>query len=220
MLRTSTVLAYLVGCAIALVTIKADAGFLNSNPAAYNDGNGPFLGAWTGTSPFSSGALTGTVDWAVFTDTTFNTLFAGGGYVAPAGEFVYAHQIFSSGPPVGVSAMDIPLAGYPAGNAGSFSTVVPPVTGLPPSFAFADSTLAQFNFGNVELNALTPSAGLVYSSPNPPQLTGELTVIDGGTSAVGVSLIGIPGQIPEPTTLITLSIATAVLSTFRRPRRD
>jgi hypothetical protein len=211
-------LAVLACCIVLFTGTVAHAGFLAGNALAYNDGNGPFLGAWTGSSPFANGNLTGYVDWAVFTDTDFNSLFLGGGYVPPAGEYVYAHQIFTTGALIGASGMDIVLAGYPAGNGGSFSTLIPPVNGVPVVFASADPNLATFVLAT-ETDLLTPSDGLVYSSPNPPQLSGTPIVVDGGTSADGELPIGIPG-VPEPATWLLGSAATVLWFGVRRVRRN
>jgi hypothetical protein len=109
---------------VLLIGATAEAGILAVHPFAYNDGNGPAGGAWRGTASFANGDLAGTVDWAVFTANAFNVAFGGGGYVAPAGELVYAHQIFTTDtipPIVGSSGMSITLNGNPAGNGGSFS---------------------------------------------------------------------------------------------------
>jgi hypothetical protein len=217
MLRTSTVFACLVSCVIALVATTSNAGLLVGNPLAYNDGNGPFAGAWSGTAPFVNGGLVGTVDWAVFEDTDFSSIPGVAGYAPPAGEFVYAYQIFTTGPQIGASGMDIPLDGFPAGNAGSFTATG--IGGVPTSFAFADQSLATFILAT-ETDPLTPSDGLAYASPNPPQLTGIPTVVDGGTSATTIVAVAIPGQIPEPAALLTASIATLAWSMFRRTRRD
>jgi len=183
---------------------------------------GPAGGAWRGTAPFANGDLAGTVDWAVFTAATFNTVFAGGGYVAPAGELVYTHQIFTTDtipPIIGASGMSIALPGNPAGNGGGFSAGG--VTGVPVFLAYADSWIADWSLTD-ETDALTPSEGLAYSSTNSPQLTGVPVVVDGGTSAATILPLGIPGPntIPEPTTLIMASAAVVLLLIDRRGRRD
>lgn len=215
MLRTSTVFASLVGSVFALVATSSSAGLLATHPLAYNDGNGPLAGAWSGTAPFASGGLVGTVDWAVFEDTDFSAIPGVAGYAPPAGEFVYTYQIFTTGPLIGASGMDIPLAGASAGSAGSFTATG--IGGVPTIFTFADSTLASFILAT-ETDPLTPSDGLAYASPSPPQLTGIPTVVDGGTSATTILTVAIP--VPEPTTLLIASIATFAWSMFRRTRRN
>jgi hypothetical protein len=218
MFGTTKLLAVIACCAIFLAGVTAQAGVLNGHPSAYNDGNGPLAGAWTGTSPFVNDGLNGTIDWAVFTSSTFNALFGGGGYAAPAGELVYAHQVFSAGPLVGVSGMDIFLGGNPAGNGGSFSAGG--VTGVPAVFAFADPSIATYVLAT-ETDPLTPSEGLVYSSPNVPQLTGVPIVVDGGLSASGELPIGIPSStpIPEPASCCLFGLmASGLLLGFRRAR--
>jgi hypothetical protein len=192
------------------------------HPSAYNDGNGPSGGAWRGTAPFANGDLAGTVDWAVFTANAFNIIFAGGGYVAPAGELVYTHQIFTTDvtpPVVGASGMSIALPGNPAGNAGGFSAGG--VAGVPVFLAFADPSIADWTLTG-ETNAVTPSEGLAYSSTQLPQLTGVPVVVDGGLSAATILPLGIPGPnaIPEPATMIMASFAAVLLLMERRGRRS
>jgi hypothetical protein len=159
--------------------------------------------------------LTGTVDWAVFTAATFNSLPGVSGYVAPAGELVYAHQIFTTGT-LGATQMDIVLAGNPAGNGGSFTATG--ITGVPVFFAFADPNGATWLL-DAETNP--SSEGLVYSSPNRPQWTGIPTLLDGGVSASTSLPVGIPGPnpIPEPATWFMASMATLIWFVFRGGRR-
>jgi hypothetical protein len=207
---------------VLLIGATAEAGILAVHPFAYNDGNGPAGGAWRGTASFANGDLAGTVDWAVFTANAFNVAFGGGGYVAPAGELVYAHQIFTTDtipPIVGSSGMSITLNGNPAGNGGSFSAGG--VTGVAAFAAFADPSLADWTLVT-ETDALTPSEGLVYSSPNRPELTGIPILVDGGISAATSLPVGIPGPnpIPEPTTWIMAFVATVLLLVDRRDRRS
>lgn len=220
MIGTSKILAAAVCCLALVVSASAQAGILAVHPLAYNDGLGPAAGAWHGTSPYINNGLNGTIDWAVFTRNNFDLAFPGNGYVSPAGELVYAHQVSSAGPVVGVTGMDIFLDGNPAGNGGSYSISNIPLTEVPTVFAYADSTIAQFILA-AETDPLTPSEGLVYSSPNRPQLTGLPTVVDGGLSATAILPIGIPGPnaIPEPTTGLIASLAAALVFAFRRVHR-
>jgi hypothetical protein len=220
MIATSRILTVIICCFVLLFGATAQAGILAVHPGAYNDGNGPSGGAWRGTAPFANGDLAGTVDWAVFTANAFNAFFAGGGYVAPAGELVYTHQIFTTDalpPVVGASGMSIILPGNPAGNAGGFSAGG--VTGVPVALAFADPSIADWSL-TAETDALTPSQGLVYSSTNVPQLTGVPVVVDGGTSASAILPLGVPGSgsIPEPTTFVIAAIASVLLLMDRRSR--
>jgi hypothetical protein len=220
MIGTSKIFAVVVCCIALLVGASAHAGILAVHPFAYNNGSGPSGGAWRGTSPYVNDGLNGTIDWAVFTRAAFDLAFPGNGYVSPANELVYAHQIFSAGPAIGVTGMDIFLAGYPAGNGGSYSISGVPLTEVPAVFAFADSTLASYILAG-ETDPVTPSEGLVYSSPNIPQLTGTPIVVDGGLSASGELPIGIPSEvpIPEPTTGLIASLTAAFVFAFRRVRR-
>jgi hypothetical protein len=204
-----------------LIGATAQAGILAVHPAAYNDGLGPSGGAWRGTAPFANGDLAGTVDWAVFTANAFNIVFAGGGYVAPAGELVYTHQIFTTDalpPVVGSSGMSIALPGNPAGNVGDFSAGG--VTGVPVALSFADPWIADWTL-TVETDAVTPSEGLAYSSVRRPQLTGVPVVVDGGVSAATILMVGVPKPlaIPEPATFVMASLASVLLLMDRRGRR-
>lgn len=220
MIGTSKLLAVIACCFVLLVGSAAHAGILAVHPLAYNNGSGPSGGAWRGTSPYINDGLNGTVDWAVFTRGAFDLAFPGNGYVSPANELVYAHQIFSAGPLIGSTGMDIALDGNPAGNGGSYSVSGIPLTEVPAVFAFADPDLATWILA-AETDPVTPSEGLVYSSPNIPQLTGIPIVVDGGLSADGELPIGIPSDtpIPEPTTWIIASLATAAFFAYGRGRR-
>jgi hypothetical protein len=167
--------------------------------------------------------LNGTIDWAVFTRASFDVAFPGNGYVSPANELVYAHQIFTAGPLIGSTGMDVSLNGSPAGNGGSYSISGIPFTEVQAVFAFADSLGATWILA-AETDPLTPSEGLVYSSPNRPRLTGKPIVVDGGLSAAGELPIGVP--VPEPATLLMMSLAAGSWMMFaeirgagrRRPR--
>jgi hypothetical protein len=208
-----------MACALILLACSyANAGILAVHPSAYNNGSGPAAGAWRGTTSFTNGALTGSIDWAVFTAASFNIDFAGGGYTAPAGQLVYTHQVFSTGANIGVSQMDITLAGFPAGNAGSFAAGGVSGVDVALGGAISTPTLASFTLVG-ETNLLTPSDGLVYASPNPPQLTGIPGVIDGGTSAQAILPIGIPG-VPEPSTMLIAGVASGLLALIRVRRRN
>jgi hypothetical protein len=201
------ILAVMACALILLIGSTTHAGVLALHPNAYNNGLGPVAGRWTGTAAFANDGLTGTVDWAVFTSAQFNALFGGGGYTPPANQLVYTHQIFTTGT-IGVSGMNIPLAGNPVGTAGGFSS------GLVSGVAAASATVNTLNatFSLVGLTSpINPSQGLAYSSPNNPQLTGLPTVLDSGLSAQTIVTIGIPGQtggiIPEPATCVVAGLA-------------
>jgi hypothetical protein len=217
MIGTSKILAVAVCCFVLLAGATAQAGVLAVHPLAFNDTLGPSGGAWRGTAPYINDGLNGTIDWAVFTRASFDVAFPGNGYVSPANELVYAHQIFSAGPLIGVTGMDIFLAGNPAGNGGSYSIGGSEVASIS---SYADPTLAQYILAG-ETDPVTPSEGLVYSSPNKPQLTGVPVVVDGGLSASAELPIGIPGPnpIPEPTTGFIASLAAALMFAFRRVHR-
>src|SRR5882672_6049212 len=70
-----------------LISTQAFAGALFNNP---NAGPPPLF---TGSTPFSSGTLSGYVDYAVFNPGQFPYA----GYAPTAGELTYAYQIFVTG---------------------------------------------------------------------------------------------------------------------------
>jgi hypothetical protein len=221
MVVRTKILAVMACALILFAGSTANAGVLAGNALAYNNGLGPLAGAWTGTAPFANDGLNGTIDWAVFTSATFNALFGGGGYTPPANQLVYTHQIFTVGPTIGVSGMDIALAGNPVGTAGSFQSGG--VAGVATAATSVIPTLASFTLVS-ETSIVNPSRGLAYSSPNNPMLTGFPIVVDGGLSAQTTIAIGIPGPnggiIPEPATCLIASLAGVLLFVVRGRRRS
>ena len=102
---------------VTLLSGTARAGVLNGHANAYNDGVNP---TWTGSTAFSSGTLTGFVDYAVFAPGDFP--FGGGGYTPTAGELVYAYQVFVTGA-ASVSSFSVALENPTANNIGSFNNI-------------------------------------------------------------------------------------------------
>ena len=189
--------------------IPAQASLLN-HPDAFNDGNGPFGGAWTGSVPYTNGTLTGTIDFAVFTAANFNSNYGGLGYV-PGDALVYTYQVNNTGTHF-VSAEIVGIAN-PA------------------------NTIGTFDIGDVDASsaALTPNAewlfspsiptgqssfGLAFSSPRAP-MSGVARTVNNGSSdlSFGVPTPG-PNNIPEPTTFALLLAGVGASMVLRRRDRS
>lgn len=198
MVRTSSrIITTFICCLVLSFGTIAYAGVLDGYGGAYNNGLGPGTGgSWSGVVSYDSGGgLSGSIDWAVIPSSTFNSAFGGLGYVAPDDELVYAFQLTSTGS-LEASGMSLLLGGQPAGSGGSFEGAG--VTGADILTATANSFIASYSFAEIDGGSTT--AGMVYSSPNIPELTGPASVIDGGTPTLATSFLARPGavSIPEP----------------------
>jgi hypothetical protein len=185
------------------------AGILSGHPDAY--------GGWTGTVAFNNGlGLHGTLDYAVFTAGQFNANFSGLGYV-PSDAVVYAYQLFNDdAPALDISRLTVDDV-LPASGIGSFNLNTYTPGGIAPTGASFVGGDARWTFNN-EIPPSTSSFGLAYSSPNLPENTIGI-VIDGGTPAL-VLEIPAPSDIPipEPTSLVLLSLGLLLIG--RRGRRN
>jgi hypothetical protein len=174
------------------------------------NGHGDAFGGVTGTVPFNNGVgLSGTIDYAVFTASDFNTNFSGLGYV-PGGPLVYTYQVFVTGS-LGASA-EIVGVSNPANTIGTFD--IGDINASSASF----TPNARWLFSPAIGTGLS-SWGLAFSSPNLPIVGASLTV-DGGTQAL-VAGVPTPGPIgiPEPTTLLLAASSVVHLCLSRRGRR-
>jgi hypothetical protein len=211
MKRTSSCAALFVATAIFFSATSAQAGALNT-PAnlalSYN-------GSWAGSTAFSTGTLSGYVDWAVFKAADFP--YTGAGYTPTAGELVYAYQVFVTGTAV-LSHFDVDVPND-ADNIGTFTsigTVAPSAMslGLAP-------TLAAFDFHAPAIPQFSDSIGLAYSSNKVPQ-SWFGSVIDTGQSTF---VVPIPSpsnvNVPEPATAALLCLGAALLvpTAVRRLRK-
>lgn len=185
----------------AAVTTPSLAGILNGHAAAY--------GGVAGSVPFNNGlGVSGNVDYAVFTADAFNANFGGLGYV-PTDAFVYTYQVESTGPE-GLSAEIIGVSN-PAHTIGTFD--IGDVNAASASF----TPNARWLFAP-EIATGTTSWGLAFSSPALPIVGASLTIAGGMQSLVaGVPTPG-PFSVPEPGSLLLVTIGAFVACATRRHR--
>ena len=214
--KNQLLLAVVAIFSLLLIT-PASAGVLNGHASAYNDGNGPSAGAWTGSTPYDDGLfslLTGDVDYAVFTAADFTAAFPASGYTPPAGHFVYAYQVSNTGS-VAATALTVGITqGNPVGTIGTFSGGG--VSGdASIGTQFTNNPVDSANWAFTGIGAGT-STGLVFSSPNVPE-NGFGSIVDSGLSAFVVPL-PTPSEIfiPEPTSAVMLGLGMATLLIRRR----
>ncbi len=207
-----------IACGLILCTAAvSSAGILNGNPLAYDDGNGPAAGAWTGTLPFDNGnGLEGDLDFAVFTTAVFNANFSGLGYTPstpPTGGLVYTYQLTNTTSPTGdsISAEIVGIVN-PANTIGSFD-----IGDIAPSLATFSGSNALWQY-NPAIDAGETSFGMAFSSPNVPMLGVALTVDGGGTAQT----VGVPTPsarpIPEPASLAMWGLLSVAILLVRRGR--
>ena len=191
-----------------LCAATASAGALNGHAAAFNDGNGPSGGAWTGSTSFNNGqGLVGYVDWAVFGPGSFPYV----GYTPTAGELAYSYQVFCTGS-LAVTSFSASLDNV-ADSIGTFGDL----TGDSPTnmnLFPAPFGSASWSFAGIATGG--NSEGLVFSSIKVPKnLFGS--TIDGGTGAI---VIPLPSpdvtDVPEPATMSLLALAGVALLRRRK----
>jgi hypothetical protein len=177
------------------------AGILNGHAAA--------LGGVAGSVPFNNGlGVSGNVDYAVFTAADFNANFGGLGYV-PTDAFVYTYQVEATGSE-GLSAEIIGVSN-PAHTIGTFD--IGDVNAASASF----TPNARWLFAP-EIATGTTSWGLAFSSPALPIVGASLTIAGGMQSLVaGVPTPG-PISVPEPGSLLLVTIGALVAGATRRRR--
>jgi hypothetical protein len=189
---------------LGAVSIAA-AGPLANHPLAFNDGNGPAAGAWTGTTTFLNGTLQGYVDWAVFGPGQFPYA----GYSPTAGELTYSYQVYETGA-APLSSFAVALTDL-ADNIGSFTSLA----GSPPSSSvLVPLASATWHFPGITTGG--NSQGLAFSSVRvPTDLFG--VVIDTGQSQYVVPLPSpSPTSIPEPGSILALGVCGLLLVSRRR----
>ncbi|GAB4196385.1 MAG: hypothetical protein Kow00105_10530 [Phycisphaeraceae bacterium] len=188
-----------------MLTASADAGVLNGHASAFNDGNGPSGGAWTGSTSFDNGiGLSGSVEWAVFGPGSFPF----SGYTPAPGELTYAFQVFSTGTDA-IHSLSIQDPSGTANNIGSFSDL----SGEVPS---GSSLIGQAQWLFTGLDLGENSVGLAFSSIRiPDSLFGVIG--NGGSFAVAIPL-PVPGanDIPEPASLALMGLGSVMVLRRRK----
>ena len=190
----TTGLALGITCGL-MATGSAHAGVLDGAAGAFNDGNGPAAGAWTGSTAFDSGVgLSGYVDWAVFGPGDFPYA----GYTPDPGELVYSFQVFSEGTD-DVHSLTLNDPNSEMNDVGSFNDLA----GEAP-ISVALGTQAEWNFSGIA--AGSNSIGLAFSSTKTPDsLFGIVT--NGGSFAITIPLpVPSSNDIPEPASLALLGV--------------
>ncbi len=197
----SFALAVLIAFAIS-ISPPAYGGILATTPEAVT------FSSFQGSGSFSSGALSGDLDYAVFTAAEFDTAFPTASY-SPTDAVVYAYQLENTND--AAISMEVVGVTNPANGIDSFLDTAGEIA---PSGALFSSGNAIWLFGGL-LNGEV-SEILVFSSPNTPVLGASLTV-KGGTSAIleDVPTPG-PDAIPEPASFALLGIASMCWLVMRR----
>jgi len=219
MIRSLT--KFILAALVAFSALPALAGQLNLNANA--------IPGFTGTTPFANASppdfLLGTVDYAVFAPGDFTTAFPASGYTPTAGQLVYAYQII---PTDGlntefISFMSVNLNGD-ANNISAFELEPGNTPSDASTFTFGPTGMAGENAewyffgGGIPISGR--SYGLVYSSPNVPQML-DGNVVDGGLTANVIPLpVPSPVAIPEPGTITMLWLGgLGILAIAARRRR-
>jgi len=210
-----------------LLISSVNAGVLDGNPLAFNNGAGPSGGAWTGSDVYDNGLvgtgfhLIGNLDFAVFTVADFDTAFPGvlnvpvTGYTPDPGDsLIYAYQIENQGD-FAVSAQIVGISSV-ANAIGSFVNASGEVAPSAQVFDSGGNAIWFYSAPNIATGE--DSYIMAFSSQNIPQLgTGIGTTVDGGT--VGITSVPTPSSIaiPEPASFVLL--VAGLLGSFACSRR-
>ncbi|MDZ4659952.1 MAG: hypothetical protein SH868_20435 [Bythopirellula sp.] len=194
-----------VACGIDFRTSRAIAAPLNGHPQAFNNGNGPNGGAWSGVGTYShefaGDNLQGTVEWAVFGPGQFPFAVLNGWIPAP-GQLNYVYQVINNGSE-GIANFTVCCALDGISNGGAVALGGGNETPL--YAAFVDPILASYQFAyyddDLEQVVGTPvpaftgrSVGLVLSSPRVPVSgVGDVTSFEGVLHPTIRPTIAIPG---------------------------
>ena len=222
-MRTQTVAIASIVLLLGILSSPILAGPLATHPGAFFDGSV----TWAGSTDFDDdgdtgvlegNGLEGSVDWAVFTKSAFDTAFPASGYSPPADELAYTFQV-NVGGNAAATLLSVALDPLqPVGTIGSFSGGG--VSGNAPTSAPSFSgTSADFSFAGASILVGDSSEGLVFSSPHlPMDFFGS--VVDGGSFAFVIPLpspSAVP--IPEPATGLLAALGILLLDLMRLARR-
>lgn len=186
----------------------------SANATTLDSHFGSALAGSTGTVAYASGNLAGSVHFAVFTESSYNSIFTGSTVSVDPGELAYVYQVINTGTDavsknriVGLNA-SITGIGHSDINLGGASEVTPSGEVSPPPFAdwdFLPNILISEN-----------SSALVLTSTNLPSGTSTDVVFNGGS--IGLVQVIVPGNtaIPEPTTAMLLAVGSTLLLLRRR----
>jgi hypothetical protein len=189
-------------CVAALVSLScacpADAGVLNGAAGALT----------SGAVPYNNGNnLSGTIDYAVFTASAFNSAFGGTGY-APTDAYVYTYQVLNAGSD-NFSQLTVGISN-PASGIGTFSIGAVDVS----SALFDGSGNAEYQFLSPSVMTGQSSYGLAFSAPTLP--IDSIAIISDGGGSLQIGLPA-PGIIPEPTSVcLALMLGGSLAATRRR----
>jgi len=223
---TSTGFTVFLGIAFVLCSgTFSSAGILALHPDAVDDVNGfPARGAAGGNSGPGLAILDVTIEYAVFTAADFTSNFGGEGYV-PTGPLVYAYQVFVNDPPSNVTVdtqLVLQATGTTDAAPGSFTANG---TGdkAPSSTVFSGNIAQWFFAGGQSIAPGESSYGMAFSSTNVPEFPfttnqGQAESINGETAGAAVHVPSNTVFVPEPTTLILVTLSLLGISWRRRKR--
>lgn len=190
------------------VCVLVLSGLFSACPAEAGVLNGAAGALTSGTAPYDNGNnLSGTVDYAVFTASAFNSAFGGMGY-APTDGYVYTYQVLNDGTD-NFSQLTVGISN-PASGIGSFS--IGDVDVSTALFDGADN--AEYQFLSPRIMTGQSSYGLAFSAPTLP--IESIGIISDGGGSLQIDLPA-PGTIPEPSSAcLVLLLGGAAASTLRR----
>ncbi len=195
------------GLAIAGVlafAVSAEAGVLGSGTGTtYNNTFGTLAYSLTG----PGGALTGTVEYAVYESADVPAAFTG---VTPAaGKAVYIYQVFNTG--------STTANGYQVFTSEYNTVAVDPSQGGESSaVGTLEPTSLTWIFNHLAFDGLQAGENsqlLWFESDKEPSMTGGFSLVHNGGSSALVSGIAVPGtnDIPEPASLALIGLGALVL---------
>lgn len=185
-----------------------------SRAAVLSGSFGSALPGSTGIAAFSSSNLAGSVQYAVFTESAYNSIFTNSTVSVGLGELAYVYQVINTGTDAvsknRILGLNASITGIGSSdiNAGGAGEVAPSSVTLPPPYAdwdFSPNILSGEN-----------SSALVLTSTNLPDGTTTDIIFNGGT--IGNVQVIKPGNIaiPEPASVLLLAFGSTLLLVRRR----